>query len=58
MQGSDSKTNYPGDRNIKSDKGITVQLHNIEIINNGNNLRTLTIHFPSNFSHNIITLKG
>jgi hypothetical protein len=56
LQGANPKTNYPGDRSIKSNEYITIQIHNIDVKNKNKSFRTIAIHFPDNFAQHFIAL--
>jgi hypothetical protein len=58
LQGANANTQYPGDRFICSKELITIQLHNIEIKESSLRFRTIAIHFPDNFSQDIIILEN
>lgn len=58
LQGANANTLYPGDRFICSEEIITIQLHNIEIKESGENFRTMAIHFPESHSQDIIVLEN
>tara|TARA_B110000503_G_scaffold143622_1_gene246413 strand:- start:1508 stop:3646 length:2139 start_codon:yes stop_codon:yes gene_type:complete len=53
FQGSNKKTNYYGDRAVKSEKNITIQIHNLKIKNKNINFRTIAFHIPENHGQNI-----
>jgi hypothetical protein len=58
LQGSNVKTNYYGDRSVCSKDNITIQVHDIKVINKPIEFRTLAFHIPEGLSQNIIALSN
>jgi len=56
FQGSNAKTDYRGDREVKSDDMITIQIHKINIKETNKIFRTIAFHIPESFGQNIVTL--
>ena len=55
MQGSNKPTNFNGDRAVKSEKNITIQIHNLKIKTKDLNFRTIAFHIPENYGMNILS---
>ena len=58
LQGANKNSNYFGDRSVCSNKNITIQIHNIKLINKPIKFMTLAIHIPERLSQNIIALSN
>ena len=54
FQGKNVATNYYGDRAVKSEKDITIQIHNLRVRNKNLNFRTIAFHIPENHGTNIL----
>ena len=55
FQGKNVATNYYGDRAVKSEKDITIQMHNLRVRNKNLNFRTIAFHIPENHGINILS---
>jgi hypothetical protein len=57
MQGSNTPTNYLGDRKVKSEGVFTIQIHSIRNKETKEMFKTIAVHIPRNITQSIITLK-
>lgn len=55
FQGSNKATNYFGDREVKSEENITLQIHHLKIKNSNEIFRTLAFHIPQQYGQNIFS---
>ncbi len=56
FQGANAKTRYNGDREIKSDLYVTIQIHHVKIKNTNKSFRTFAFNIPKGIAQNIITI--
>ncbi|MEK9774444.1 MAG: Z1 domain-containing protein, partial [Candidatus Woesearchaeota archaeon] len=54
FQGSNKATNYFGDRTVKSEKDITMQIHHLKVKNKNLIFRTIAFHIPENHGQYIL----
>ena len=55
FQGSNKATNYFGDRAVKSEKDITIQIHNIKLKNKSLRFSTIAFHIPEDHGQNVFS---
>jgi len=55
FQGSNKATNYLGDRALKSEDCISIQIHNIKLKNKNLKFSTIAFHIPENHGQNIFS---
>ena len=56
MQGSNKETEYFGDRNVKKEGMLTIQIHSLTDKITKENFKTIALHIPRNITQSIITL--